>query len=100
VLESLASGVPVVSTRVGGVPYLVAHERTALLVEPGDAEGMAEAMLRVLRDAPLKARLKAAGLEAVRQFDWASVKPRLLAVYESATRRSLRVGAGLASGGE
>jgi len=95
-LESLASGVPVVSTNVGGVPHLVEHERTALLVEPGDAAAMAQAVLRLLRDAPLCTRLKAAGLDAVRRFDWASVRPQLLAVYESATSRSLDVRAGLA----
>jgi glycosyltransferase involved in cell wall biosynthesis len=84
VLESLASGVPVVSTRVGGVPHLVEHERTALLVEPGDAEAMAQAMLRLLRDPALAARLRAAGLDSVRRYDWASVRPKLLAVYQAA----------------
>jgi glycosyltransferase involved in cell wall biosynthesis len=96
VLESLASAVPVVSTNVGGVPHLVEHERTALLVEPGDATAMARAALRLLREAPLRDRLTAAGLESVRRFDWASVRPRLLAVYEGATHRSLVVRAGLA----
>jgi glycosyltransferase involved in cell wall biosynthesis len=84
VLESLASGVPVVSTRVGGVPHLVEHERTALLVEPGDAEAMAQAVLRLLRDPALAARLRAAGLDSVRRYDWASVRPKLLAVYQAA----------------
>jgi glycosyltransferase involved in cell wall biosynthesis len=96
VLEALASGVPVVSTRVGGVPHLVEHEQTALLVEAANPQAMAEAVLRVLGDAPLRARLKAAGLEAVRRFDWASVKPKLLAVYEAAARRPRSVRAGLA----
>lgn len=95
-LESLASGVPVVSTCVGGVPYLVENERTALLVEPGNADAMAQAVLRLLRDGSLRARLRAEGLNAVRRFDWASVRPLLLAVYESATHRSLGVRAGLA----
>ncbi len=96
ILEALASGVAVVSTDVGGVPYLVEQERNALLVESGDPDAMAQAVLRLLRDPHLKARLVAAGLEAVRRFDWASVKPQLLAVYEAATRRRLVVGAGLA----
>lgn len=86
VLESLASGVPVVSTRVGGVPYLVEHERTALLVEPGDAAALARAVLRLLREPELAERLRAAGLESVRRYDWASVMPKLLAVYEAAAR--------------
>ena len=94
-LESLASGVPVVSTNVGGVPYLVEHERTALLVEPGQPAAMAQAVLRLLRDKPLSARLRAAGLDHVRRFDWASVRPQLLAMYASATKRSLDAGAGV-----
>lgn len=95
-LESLACGVPVVSTNVGGVPYLVEHERTALLVEPGDAAAMAQAVLRLLRDAALNERLRAAGVDCVRRFDWTSVRPQLLAVYESATRRAVNVPAGIA----
>ena len=94
-LESLASGVPVVSTRVGGVPHLVEDERTALLVEPGKPDAMAHAVLRLLRDASLQARLRAAGLDAARRFEWTSVRPQLLAAYEAATRRSLVVRAGL-----
>ena len=95
-LESLASGVPVVSTNVGGVPYLVEHERTALLVEPGDPAAMAQAVLRLLRDAALNARLRTAGLEKVRGFDWASVRPNLLATYAVATDRAVDVRAGVA----
>jgi phosphatidylinositol alpha-mannosyltransferase len=67
-----------------------------LLVESGNPDAMAQAVLRLLRDPHLRARLAAAGLEAVRRFDWASVKPQLLAVYDAATRRRPVVGAGLA----
>lgn len=96
VLESLASGVPVVSTNVGGVPHLVEHERTALLVEPGDASAMAQAALRLLSDPALRSRVRAEGLDYVRRFDWASVRPQLLATYAAATKRSFDVRAGIA----
>jgi glycosyltransferase involved in cell wall biosynthesis len=95
-LESLASGVPVVSTRVGGVAYLVEHDRTALLVEPGDPAAMAQAVLRLLRDASLRARLRQSGLDHVRGFDWPGVRPQLLAVYAAATNRAVDVRAGVA----
>jgi glycosyltransferase involved in cell wall biosynthesis len=94
-LEALASGVPVVSTNVGGVPYLVEHERTALLVKAGDASSMADAVLRLVRDTPLRNRLKTAGLDHVRRFDWSCVRPQLLRMYESVSKRSVPAGADL-----
>ncbi|AVR94779.1 glycosyl transferase family 1 [Pseudoduganella armeniaca] len=84
VLESLASGVPVVSTDVGGVPYLVEHERTALLVPPGAPRAMADAVLRLAAEPALAASLREAGLRQVQQYTWHSVRPRLLAVYRAA----------------
>lgn len=88
VLEALASGVPVVSTNVGGVPYLVTDERTALLVPPGDVEAMAAAMLRVLDDEVLRVALRDAGLQEVRRYAWPEVRHELLALYGCGRRAS------------
>lgn len=82
VLEALASGVPVVSTNVGGIPYLVDHGKTALLVPVRDAEAMAEAVLALLSDPSLAKRIRAAGLESIQQYTWPNVRDRLLHVYE------------------
>jgi glycosyltransferase involved in cell wall biosynthesis len=84
VLEALASGLPVVSTNVGGVPYLVEHEKTAVLVEPGDASGMTEAMARVIEDDALRGRLVRNGLELVSGFTWQAVGARWLRTYREA----------------
>lgn len=84
VLEALASGVPVVSTNVGGVPFMVEHGKTALLVPPQSPEAMAEAMLRLCAEPALAASLREAGLRYVQQYSWPNVRPRLLGVYGAA----------------
>ena len=50
VMEALASGLPVVATRVGGIPDIVAHGTTGLLVEKGDIQELADALVSLLRD--------------------------------------------------
>ena len=50
IIEGMSLGKPAVVTRVGGVPDLVKHDRTGLVVQPGDAEALAAAILRLLED--------------------------------------------------
>jgi len=84
VLEALASGVPVVSTRVGGVGHIVEHDRSALLVPAGDDAAMAQALQRVLDDPALAQRLRAAGLAEAAAYTWDQIGPRWQAVYQAA----------------
>ena len=81
ILEALASGVPVVSTQVGGVPYMVDHGRTALLVPPQEPQAMADGIARLLRDRDLAHRIASAGLQDVQQFGWSAVKDQWIDIY-------------------
>ena len=83
-LEALASGVPVVSTNVGGVPFLVEHEKTALLVKPNNPEELAEAVFRLIEDQKLYETLRDTGKKYVEQFTWRNVKATLFETYETA----------------
>jgi L-malate glycosyltransferase len=91
VLEALASGVPVVSTRVGGVPFIVQDGITALLVPPQDPTAMAQAVQRLLAEPPLKSKLIEAGLLEVQRYTWARVAPMLAQVYRD-SQHSIRQG--------
>jgi L-malate glycosyltransferase len=86
-LEAMASGTAIVTTNVGGIPMLVEHEKTALLVPPQSSDAMALAALRVVGDSGLRARLRAAGLDASRQYAWPKVRPKLFGVYARALGR-------------
>jgi glycosyltransferase involved in cell wall biosynthesis len=59
VVEAFATGVPVVTTAVGGLEETVIHGQNGLVVAPGDAEGLADALVRLLDDEPLRSRLAA-----------------------------------------
>jgi glycosyltransferase involved in cell wall biosynthesis len=91
VLEALASGVPVVSTNVGGVPYMVDDGKTALLVPPAAPEAMAAAIKRILDEPLLAASLREAGLRYVQQYAWSGVRPRLIGVYRACLAGAPRV---------
>jgi glycosyltransferase involved in cell wall biosynthesis len=73
VVEAMACGMCIVSTDVGGVPYLLEHERDALLVPPRDPDAMAGAVRRVLTEPDLAGRLSANARLKAATFDWSAV---------------------------
>jgi glycosyltransferase involved in cell wall biosynthesis len=67
VLEAMAHGVPVIASRVGGIPDLIENGKTGLLVDPGDVAGLAGGLVALLRDAELRKQLRVAAFERLRQ---------------------------------
>ena len=83
ILEAFASGLPVATTAAGGIPHMLKHEVTGLLCEVGDWEGLANNVIRLLRDNKLASVLAQNAYETVKQYTWATVRERWLEVYES-----------------
>lgn len=83
VLEALACGVPVISSNVGGVPYIVRDGETAILVPSGNEHKIAEAVLRLYNDLELCQKLAKTGRQEVSQYCWARVKLQWLDLYNS-----------------
>jgi glycosyltransferase involved in cell wall biosynthesis len=76
-VEAMACGRPVVASRLGGLSWVVEHERTGLLCAPGDPAELAAACERLLDDAELRCELGEAGREKfTREFTWDAVLAR------------------------
>ena len=75
VIEAMACGLPIVSTNVGGLPYLLQDGEDALLVPPNDVEAMRAAVHRVLTEPGLAKRLSRNARRKAETFDWANILP-------------------------
>jgi glycogen synthase len=80
-IEALQVGLPAVASRVGGIPEVVEHGRTGLLVAPGDPAGLARAIDAILGDRDLAARLEAGARARARLYDWREVSAEVHALY-------------------
>jgi glycosyltransferase involved in cell wall biosynthesis len=81
-VEAMASGLPVVASRVGGIPEVVEDGRTGLLVEAENPKALASAITRLLGDTPLRIRLAASAGRAAQAYDIEAYCARLEALYQ------------------
>ena len=81
-LDAMAAGKPIVATNTGGIPEVVVDGETGLLVPPRDHEAMADAIVRLMKEPDLRARMAAAGLARVRKhFSAERMVEQTLRVY-------------------
>lgn len=74
VIEAMALGLPVVSTNVGGIPFLVDNNKDGMLTEAGNATNMAAAIITLLNDDRKTAAISMAARQKVEQFDWQIIR--------------------------
>jgi phosphatidylinositol alpha-mannosyltransferase len=81
-LEAMAAGLPIVASNIEGFAGVLTHGVEGHLVLPGDEEGLADALLRVLDDPNLRRRLAENGRGRAQEFSWDRVSQRILSYYE------------------
>jgi len=66
IMEAMATGLPVISTNIGGIPEMVIENETGFLLQPGDTAAMAAAIEKVIGDSSFAAKLGHSGYERAR----------------------------------
>ncbi len=82
--EALSAGLPVVATRVGGIPDVIADGQDGFLVDYGDVAGFADATIALLADDALHARLSRHARMASARFDWGNIAAAMSDIYRGA----------------
>jgi glycosyltransferase involved in cell wall biosynthesis len=84
VLEAMACGLCIVSTNVGGIPYLLEHEHDALLVPPEDSQAMAAAVRRILTAPLIAEQLSYNARRKAEEYDWLAILPQWERIFYAA----------------
>lgn len=81
-LEAMASGKPVVATNIGGIPYVVENGITGLLVEYGDVKGLANEIIKLLKDKKLRDKYGSNGKERAKLFSNKEIAKKYYDLYK------------------
>ena len=74
IIEAMALGLPIVSTNVGGIPYLINHNTDGLLIPPDDVDAMVKAIIKIFEEPSKRERLINNARSKAESFDWGVVK--------------------------
>ena len=86
-LEAMASGLPIVATKVGGLAEIIKDGENGFLVEPKNSKEIAEKVLLLLEDEEMRERISRNNKESVKKYSWESVVERLEEIYRSYNQR-------------
>lgn len=83
IMEAMASGLPVVATKVGGNSYLVKEGINGLLVKDRNSDELAEAVIKLINNPEIREKMKIKNLEDIKQKDWPIIALRIDNIYKS-----------------
>ncbi|MBP9192953.1 MAG: glycosyltransferase family 4 protein, partial [Ignavibacteria bacterium] len=87
VIEAMALGLPVVSTNVGGLPFLIENNKDGILVNPGNKEEFVISIEKLISDNKLATDLAVNARKKVEEFDWEVVKLKWFDLIDSVTKK-------------
>ncbi len=88
ILEAYSSGTPVVSTDSGGIPYILEHEVSGLLVSKGDSKSLAEQAMRLLKEPELAANIASNAQKEMEKYSWEGIGADWLRIYKELSDRT------------
>lgn len=83
VMEAAACGIPIISSKIGEIPYLWKHETEIMIVDQPNGESFAQNAIRILSDHDLAQRLSLNARQKAEQFDWEVIRPRWIQLLEN-----------------
>jgi glycosyltransferase involved in cell wall biosynthesis len=90
VIEAMSAELPVIASRVGGIPEIIKHGETGLLTDPGHVNSLSNAMIRLIQEADLRKRMGHEGRKRVlERFTWEHVSDRLLSCYRAISEQAV-----------
>jgi len=92
ILEAFASGLPVVSTNPGGIPYMVENGKTGLLVKKNDCNALAENVIELLENSELALRLSSNARKECEKYSWEYVKKHLIPLLSQTNEKNNQTG--------
>lgn len=80
--EAMATGMPIIATRVGGIPYVVTHEKCGLLSEYCIVDAFSENICRLMKDIELWRSMSDASFKAAQEYHWSSISLKIMRLYQ------------------
>lgn len=87
-IEAMAAGLPVIGTPVGGITDLITNDETGVLCTPGDVQGIADAIDKILDDQSFAKKISCAGQKFVNNLEWGNIASKYGNIYREYFQRS------------